>query len=73
MSRSSSSSSLLDQNNIPIEYPMGTISVDSRLTPILNNVQPSFLSKQLSIRKNCGYDNICKPDLSLSAKLYVYY
>ncbi|KAH9423941.1 hypothetical protein DERP_005526 [Dermatophagoides pteronyssinus] len=71
MSRSSSSSSLLDQNNIPIEYPMGTISVDSRLTPILNNVQPSFLSKQLSIRKNCGYDNICKPDLSLSAKLNV--
>ncbi|OTF73901.1 hypothetical protein BLA29_014325 [Euroglyphus maynei] len=61
------SRSLMDQTNL-VGYHG---SIDSRLTPILNNAQPSFLSKQLSIRKNCGYDNICKPDLALSAKLYV--
>ncbi|XP_046919114.2 integrin alpha-PS2-like [Dermatophagoides farinae] len=58
--------SMMDQTNVGYSG-----SLDSRLTPILNNEQPSFLSKQLSIRKNCGYDNICKPDLALSAKLNV--
>ncbi|KPM11081.1 integrin alpha-PS2-like protein, partial [Sarcoptes scabiei] len=55
-------------NQLPDPNQMG---YESRLAPILNNAQPSFLTKQLSIRKNCGYDNICKPDLALSAKLNV--
>lgn len=41
----------------------------SRLASVINKVRPSFLSKQLGIRKNCGRDNICKPDLELSAQL----
>ncbi|KAJ6225859.1 hypothetical protein RDWZM_004404 [Blomia tropicalis] len=46
-------------------------SASSRLEPVLNKVRSSFLSRQLPIRKNCGRDNVCKPNLILSAKLNV--
>lgn len=66
--------------NITLEYWLPRDSVvndaadneyDSRLTPILNHVVPSFLSKKVAFRKNCGSDGICVPDLELSAKLLV--
>lgn len=66
--------------NITLEYwlphdgprfDMSTGEISSQLMPVLNKVKPSFLSKQLGIRKNCGRDNICKPDLELTARLNV--
>lgn len=50
-------------------FDMNTGEFSSQLNPVLNKVRPSFLSKQLGIRKNCGRDNICKPDLELTARL----
>ncbi|XP_067127479.1 integrin alpha-PS2-like isoform X1 [Centruroides vittatus] len=44
------------------------------IAPILNLAIPSVLTKQTSIRKNCGKDNVCIPDLqiSVSANMDVY-
>lgn len=37
-----------------------------KLKPILNKSVPNKMSKVATIQKNCGYDNICVPDLKLT-------
>lgn len=56
---------------IPITVQVKYILLEQRndtqeIYPILNEAIPSTLIKQTSIRKNCGKDNVCIPDLQLS-------
>lgn len=38
----------------------------TKLKPILNKSVPNKISKIATIQKNCGYDNVCVPDLKLT-------
>lgn len=37
-----------------------------KLKPVLNRSTPNKMTKLATIQKNCGYDNICVPDLKLT-------
>ncbi|XP_040079364.1 integrin alpha-PS2 [Ixodes scapularis] len=44
-----------------------TVSSQSLLLPVLNASRPSNVTHQVHIRKNCGGDGVCVPDLRLKA------
>ncbi|KAM8933805.1 integrin alpha-V isoform 2-T2 [Pelodytes ibericus] len=61
-----------------MEYQMDSASAadKSGLLPILNQLTPANITKQAHILLDCGDDNICKPDLTLSVvseqkKIYI--
>lgn len=58
---------------IDIEYNLADyadsydyVNQQTKLKPVLNKSTPNKMSKVASIQKNCGYDNICIPDLKLT-------
>lgn len=42
-----------------------------KLKPILNRSTPNKISRVATIQKNCGYDNVCVPDLKLTVNANV--
>lgn len=42
-----------------------TVSSQSLLLPVLNGSRPANVTKEVQIRKNCGGDGVCVPDLKL--------
>ncbi|XP_075739670.1 integrin alpha-PS2-like [Rhipicephalus microplus] len=42
-----------------------TVSTQSLLLPVLNGSRPANVTKDVQIRKNCGGDGVCVPDLKL--------
>uniref|UniRef100_A0A224Z2I5 Integrin alpha 8 n=1 Tax=Rhipicephalus zambeziensis TaxID=60191 RepID=A0A224Z2I5_9ACAR len=42
-----------------------TVSTQSLLMPVLNGSRPANVTKDVHIRKNCGGDGVCVPDLKL--------
>ncbi|XP_064455388.1 integrin alpha-PS2-like [Ornithodoros turicata] len=55
--------------NVELTYRLqDTASAHSLLPPVLNGTKPSNITKQVHIKKNCGDDDVCVPDLHLLAR-----
>lgn len=59
---------------VEIDYNLADYAADTydyvtaqpKLKPVLNKSVPNKINKVATIQKNCGYDNICVPDLKLT-------
>ena len=51
-----------------VEYSLSEVAGDRQLKPVLNQAVSSLMTKQVNIRKNCGKDNICIPNLVLNVR-----
>lgn len=49
-------------------YDVNYRSTSTVLPPILDQNVPSVYKDKITIRKNCGHDDICIPDLRLISK-----
>lgn len=52
--------------NLSDYEPFDYVTSMPKLRPVLNRSVPNKMSKVATIQKNCGYDNVCVPDLKLT-------
>jgi hypothetical protein len=53
---------------VNIEYSLSDIPGQRILKPVLNQAVSNLMTGQINIRKNCGKDNKCIPNLVLTVK-----
>ncbi|KAI4461764.1 integrin alpha [Holotrichia oblita] len=54
--------------DVEVTYSMDTQHYYTDLPPVLDLTSKSLKKDSISVRKNCGADNICVPDLALEVK-----
>uniref|UniRef100_A0AAX7UUY5 Integrin alpha-2 domain-containing protein n=1 Tax=Astatotilapia calliptera TaxID=8154 RepID=A0AAX7UUY5_ASTCA len=55
--------------SLALNYSLAPATLDQSLPPVLNHYSSTFLQEHAYILLDCGDDNICIPDLQLSASM----